>query len=61
MYIGADIKLIRLTVVTTAVCLLCGLGKRTDSRCCKSSFSIKAGSVSACRWQPSLKQSSVLC
>lgn len=55
MYIGADIKLIRLTVVTTAVCLLCGLGKRTDSRCCKSSFSIKAGSVSACRWQPSLK------
>lgn len=61
MYIGADIKSIRLTLVTAAVHLLCGPGKRTVLRRCKSSFSIKAGNTSACRWQSSLKPSSVLC
>ena len=61
MCVGADVKSIQLTLVTTAVHLVCGPRKRTVLRRCKSSFSIKAGNVSACRWQPSLKSSSFLC
>lgn len=59
MYTGADVKSIQLTLVTTAVHLLCGPGKRAVLRCCKSSFSVKAENISACRWQLSLNSSSV--